>query len=214
MTVCTTLFNGAVSICRWAVVLVAVTAVWVPAMAERPTEGQMIVDFREIELQWRTIDDAVMGGVSQSGMAITDGVATFSGVVSLANNGGFASVRSLPAGHDLSRFDGVLLRARGDGHRYGFRLRTTDAFDGVSYQAEIEPEAGEWREVVIPFKDFEPVFRGRRVPSAPALDPSRVRTFGLIIAGKQAGPFRLDIQWIAGWVRQSRPQHGSDGGGG
>lgn len=193
-----------------AVAVMAVT----PAIAGGPPGAEMIADFQSSELGWQTIDDVVMGGASRSRLEIADGVATFSGAVSLENNGGFASVRSIPAEHDLSRFDGVVLKVRGDGHRYGFRLRTTNAFDGVSYQAEIEPPAEEWSEVVIPFEDFEPVFRGRRVASAPALEPANVRTMGLIIAGKQAGPFRLDIQWIAGWVREPRSGHGSDGVGG
>ena len=151
------------------------------------------------EQEWRTIDDVVMGGVSRSAIAVADGFITFSGVVSLENNGGFASVRSLPADHDLGEFDGLVLRLRGDGNRYALRLRTTDRFDGPSYQAMIEPDAGEWSELVVRFGEFEPVYRGRPVPGYQALDPSRVKTFGFLISGKQEGEFRLDIDWIRGW---------------
>jgi monofunctional biosynthetic peptidoglycan transglycosylase len=93
---------------------------------------------------------------------------------------------------------------KGDGKRYGVRLRTTAAFDGVSYQTVIQPEAGEWREITLPFTGFQPVFRGRRVPDAPPLDRSRVKTLGLIIAEKQAGPFRLEIEWIRGVAKSSQ----------
>jgi monofunctional biosynthetic peptidoglycan transglycosylase len=160
---------------------------------------QMIIDFSAGARAWRSIDDVVMGGLSSSGMVLEDGVAVFRGEVSLENNGGFASVRSEPQDHDLSAFDGVVLRVRGDGKGYRFRLRTTRAFDGVSYQAPLEPAAGTWQEVTIPFSAFEPVFRGRRVPDHPPLDPARVQTFGLLIADRQAGPFRLEVEWIRGY---------------
>jgi NADH dehydrogenase [ubiquinone] 1 alpha subcomplex assembly factor 1 len=167
-----------------------------------PDEGgsqEMIFNFNSGAEPWRSIDDVVMGGVSRSTMAIEDGIAVFRGVVSLENNGGFASVRSEPANYDLSAFDGLVLRVRGDGKRYGVRLRTTASFDGPSYQAMIEPAPGDWQEIEVPFRDFEPVFRGRQVPGHPALDPSQVKTIGLLIAGRQAGSFQLEVAWIAGF---------------
>jgi NADH dehydrogenase [ubiquinone] 1 alpha subcomplex assembly factor 1 len=46
---------------------------------------------------WRGIDDRVMGGVSRSRLRYDRaGHAVFEGEVSLAQNGGFASVRSSP----------------------------------------------------------------------------------------------------------------------
>jgi monofunctional biosynthetic peptidoglycan transglycosylase len=164
-----------------------------------------IFDFSSESQAWPSIDDAVMGGVSSSEMSVERGVASFRGTVSFDNNGGFASVRSRPERHDLGAFDGLILEVRGDGKRYGFRLRTDATFDGVSYQADLNPPAGEWVEAVLLFRDFEPVYRGRRVPDHPPLDPSRVTTFGLIIA-RQEGPFRLDIAGIRGF------RIGNDGG--
>ncbi len=167
------------------------------ALAAGLTGGPVIVDFSEHDSGWPSIDDTVMGGVSASRMDIIDGVAVFSGTVSFENNGGFASVRSRPSPRDLSEFRGVVLTVRGDGRRYGFRLRTDASFDGVSYQARLEPPAGEWVDVTIPFADFVPVFRGRRVEGHPPLDPSRVATMGFMIS-RQEGPFRLEIRSIHG----------------
>jgi monofunctional biosynthetic peptidoglycan transglycosylase len=165
-------------------------------------EQDMIIDFGAGAQSWRSIDDVVMGGVSSSEMVVEDGVAVFHGDVSLENNGGFASVRSEPRDHDFSAFDGLVLRVRGDGKRYKIRLRTTPAFDGPSYQATIQPAPDEWQEVRVPFSDFEPVFRGRKLRSEPPLDPGQVKTVGLLIADKQAGPFRLEIEWIAGYTER------------
>lgn len=159
----------------------------------------VIFDFAADAEAWPSIDDGVMGGVSSSAMVIEGGVASFRGEVSFANNGGFASLRSRPQARDLSACEGLVLRVRGDGRRYGLRLRTDAAFDGVSYQAELQPPAGEWVEVALPFTAFDPVFRGRRVADHPPLDPARVTTFGLIIA-RQEGPFRLDVANISGFL--------------
>jgi hypothetical protein len=128
-------------------------------------------------------------------MSAGDGYATFQGTVSFENNGGFSSVRSPIVVHDLSMFEGLIIRVRGDGKRYGFRLKTDATFDGVSYQVQIEPPAGEWTEISAPFTDFIPVYRGRAVRDHPPLDSSRIATFGLIIS-RQEGPFRIDIESV------------------
>jgi NADH dehydrogenase [ubiquinone] 1 alpha subcomplex assembly factor 1 len=167
--------------------------------AEGPGPGDAIVIFDfSVSTAWSSIDDVVMGGVSRSEMVTENGVAVFRGVLSLENSGGFASVRSRPAGHDLSGFAALTLRVRGDGKRYKLRLRTTDAFDGVSWEAPLETNGRDWEDVVVPLDAFRPTFRGRLVRDHPPLDPARVRTFGLMIADRQEGPFRLEIASIVG----------------
>jgi monofunctional biosynthetic peptidoglycan transglycosylase len=155
-----------------------------------------VFGFEEGAEPWRNIDDAVMGGVSRSTMTGGSGTALFEGVVSLENNGGFASVRSRPANHALAGFDGVVVRMKGDGKTYAVRLRTSAAFDGVSYQSLVDTVPGEWIERRLPFSAFRPVFRGRPVPGSQPLEPAEIRTFGLLISGEQEGPFRLELDWI------------------
>src|SRR5512145_2802076 len=54
-------------------------------------------DSPESVRDWSPVDDAVMGGVSRSRLRFdSGGHAVFEGAVSLANNGGFASVRTAP----------------------------------------------------------------------------------------------------------------------
>jgi monofunctional biosynthetic peptidoglycan transglycosylase len=159
-----------------------------------------VFDFSAGAEPWRNIDDTVMGGRSASEMRIEKGRAVFAGNVSLANGGGFASVRSLPSDHDLAGHHGVMIRVRGDGKTYGLRIKTDRGFDGVSYQAPLAPGDGEWKVVRIPFDEFQPVFRGRPVPGHPALDPASIKSFGLIISGKQEGPFRIEIDRITAYA--------------
>jgi len=60
----------------------------------------MLFDFDKPDAakQWQTVNDAVMGGVSDGRFKINeDKKMEFYGILSLENNGGFASVRSKPA---------------------------------------------------------------------------------------------------------------------
>jgi len=145
---------------------------------------------------WHGIGDPVMGGVSRGEMTVSGQTGVFTGVVSLEHGGGFASVRSSDSRYELAAFDGLVVRARGDGKRYGLRLRTATAFDGVNYQADFEPD-GAWRDFWFAFRDFRPLFRGRPVTPHPPLDTAGIRSFGLIIANRQAGAFRLELASIA-----------------
>lgn len=147
---------------------------------------------------WEAVDDRVMGGVSRSRVRHDPaGHAVFEGTLSLAQGGGFASVRApvaLPT--DAAGASDWLLEVRGDGRRYKFTLRTSATFDAVSWQASFDAPAGDWRTVRLATADFVPTFRGRRV-DAPPLDPVQVRTLGLMLADRHAGPFALALRRIA-----------------
>jgi NADH dehydrogenase [ubiquinone] 1 alpha subcomplex assembly factor 1 len=67
----------------------------------------------------------------------------------------------------------------------------------LNYQASFAPDTHDWQTLRLPLRTFRASFRGRDVPSAPALEPARIRQVGLMIAGRQAGPFALDIRRIS-----------------
>jgi len=146
---------------------------------------------------WPATNDGVMGGLSQGRSEVTrDGLLRFSGNVSLENNGGFSSIRSVPAERDLSAYDGLLVRVRGDGKRYALTLQTDVRIRAGSYRIKFDTKADEWLEVFIPFADFRATSFGVELPNAPPLDPRKIRSFGFLISDKQAGPFALDVDWI------------------
>lgn len=157
-----------------------------------------LIDFQQPEEapRWHAINDAVMGGVSRGGLHAEDGVGVFDGETSLANNGGFASVRREPQAMDLGAASGMILCVRGDGRRYQLRLYTDQLPEGAAYRALFQPPAGEWQRVTLPWQAFEAVFRGRRLEDAPPLDPGAIRQLGLLIADRTAGPFRLAVAWL------------------
>ncbi|MDH4232654.1 MAG: CIA30 family protein [Nitrospirota bacterium] len=163
---------------------------------------KLIIDFKDpVENgQWERVNDAVMGGISESRLLIQGGTALFEGEVSLENYGGFASIRSLPRDFGLEGYDGLIARVRGDGKSYRLRLRTDDEYEGIAYQGVFETKPGEWLSVQLPFSGFVPVFRGRVVPGAPALSPGRIRRVGFMIADRQEGLFRLEIEGVEAYA--------------
>jgi monofunctional biosynthetic peptidoglycan transglycosylase len=147
--------------------------------------------------RWVRVNDGVMGGLSQSELVFTPGgTAVFQGNVSLENYGGFASVRTHPYPYQIGGYEGVALRVRGDGHRYQLRFRTDANYDGMAYQASFATVPDEWRVIRVRFADCTPTFRGRQVPNASPLDSHRIQQIGFLIADKQRGPFRLEVDWI------------------
>ena len=157
-----------------------------------------LFDFTRADIDvsgWRTINDTVMGGVSESTFVSTADGAAFQGTVSLERGGGFASVRAPEGTYGLSGATGLRLRVRGDGQRYKFTMYTHSG-GRVSYRVPFEAPTS-WTDLSLSFEDLVAYRRGRHVPGAPPFDPSRVRTLGVLIGDKQAGPFRLDLQRIA-----------------
>jgi monofunctional biosynthetic peptidoglycan transglycosylase len=120
----------------------------------------------------------------------------FTGVLSLENNGGFASIRSQWTDYNLGAFDGIALRVRGDGNSYRFRIRSQETGPDIAYTTLFETEAGTWQEIYIPFSEMVPLYRGYVVNAAGPLNPESIRSFGLMLADKQTGEFSLEVDWI------------------
>jgi len=154
------------------------------------------VDAAEAE-QWLIVNDNVMGGMSKGEASPTeDSCLLFSGSISLENNGGFASIRSQPADFDLSGFQGIRIRVKGDGRTYQFRIRTDRNLDGIAFKHEFETVENAWIEVELPFASFVPTFRGRILRDAQPLNANDIRQLGFLLADKKSGPFNLVVDEI------------------
>ena len=144
------------------------------------------------------IDDVVMGGVSSSRLVqAAPGIAAFQGTVSLENRGGFASVRTKPREWNTTGAKEFVLRLRGDGKRYRFNVRTPTGPDAFRYEASLDVPDGTWSEVEVPIASLRGKAFGQSVPFAGSPDPARIQSLGFMISDRQAGPFRLEIDWIA-----------------
>ncbi|KAG5029525.1 hypothetical protein JHK87_013039 [Glycine soja] len=171
------------------------------------------------QLPWGALDDVVMGGVSESTFQIDpsggeNGVPTgiFKGVVSTANNGGFTSIRTknFSEPENLSAYDGLEFRLKGDGRRYKIIVRTSSDWDALGYTAGFDTEKGKWQSIRVPFSSLRPVFRARTVSDAPPFDPSIQNSLQLMFSkfeydGKLnetfvEGPFELPVSSIHAYI--------------
>lgn len=143
--------------------------------------------------KWSVVNDTVMGGVSSSSLSSTHHGMRFTGVLSLENNGGFASVRRFGGRLQLSGTLPLKLTVKGDGRTYQLRLRTGWETNSVAYAASFETIKGEPLTHSFVAEDFTPVWRGRRVQGAPPLRFAEVLQPGFMLADKTPGEFSLEI---------------------
>ncbi|XP_058200165.1 protein HIGH CHLOROPHYLL FLUORESCENCE PHENOTYPE 173, chloroplastic isoform X6 [Rhododendron vialii] len=172
------------------------------------------------ELAWGALDDVVMGGVSESSFQVdpTGGenggpTGLFKGVVSTANNGGFSSIRTrnFPVPEDLSAYDGLELRLKGDGRRYKLIVRTSSDWDTIGYTLSFDTVEGQWQSVRLPFSSLRPIFRARTVSDAPPFDPSNILSLQLMFSKFEydgelnptfvEGAFQLPVSSIRSYIK-------------
>ncbi len=187
-----------------------------------PSPEFMLFDFRQpgdrLKDFWGAVDDVVMGGVSQSQLQLRDGQAIFTGQVSTANNGGFASVRSRNWSPpiDLSEYDGFELQITGDGKRYKLISRCEGQWDGLSYCYSFNTLNNEPQTIRIPFNQLIPVFRAKTVPERGKFDARSVYSLQLMHSKFEydgalnptfsPGLFYLAIKTLRAYAQAPRPQ--------
>lgn len=171
------------------------------------------------KVAWGALDDVVMGGVSESELVITQGggesggpAGVFRGTVRTENSGGFTSVRTknFEPALDMSPYEGLALRLKGNGLRYKLILRTDPNWDGIAYCKSFDTVDGEWQTIQLPFSEFFPVFRAKTLKDGEPLDPSKISSVQLMLSkfeydgqlspAFKAGPFQLPIQSIRAYM--------------
>lgn len=146
---------------------------------------------------WQTVNDGVMGGVSEGKFRITDKkTLEFLGTLSLENNGCFASVRTRAKKLGLEKGDTVVAKVRGDGREYTLNLYLNKPLVAFSYRATVQTKKDEWIEVKVPLDNFEATSFGRVVKDAGAVKPEEVNALGFMVSDKKAGPFKLEVESI------------------
>ena len=120
--------------------------------------------------EWQTVNDGVMGGLSEGKFKITDQkTLEFSGNLSLKNNGGFASVRTKSKKLTLDSGDTIVALVRGDGREYSLNLYLNKPRIAFSYRALVQTKKNEWIEIKVPLTRFEATSFGRVVKDAGAV---------------------------------------------
>lgn len=164
--------------------------------ADEPIRYLYKFDQADVGNDWKTVNDGVMGGISDGRFKITqEGALDFFGSLSLENNGGFASVRTRKAKLDFQSGDILVARVRGDGRQYAWNLYVPSWRIAFAWRAFFNTKKDEWVEIRTPLAAFRATSFGREMKNR-RLDPAKVNGLGIILADKQAGPFQLEVDWI------------------
>ncbi|WP_154224613.1 CIA30 family protein [Marinicella rhabdoformis] len=154
-------------------------------------------EFKNLNEQYYgVVNDSVMGGRSVSQLRVGQDAAVFNGVVSLKNNGGFASVRMIWPFSDKVSGQFIKLKVLGDGKVYQLRLRTDRGFDGAAYAQSFKTVAGKTQTFTFSVSEFVPTYRGRVLRNMPELNLRNVTQFGIMMTDKQVGDFELSLHKI------------------
>lgn len=156
-------------------------------------------------LRWNVVNDRVMGGVSDSTVRTQAGVVDFSGYVTTASNGGFATARGESASViNLSGCRGIAFEAKGDNVRFEFGIRTGRGWRGDQYEADFTPNPTVWTRYEMNFNDFDLNQMGFNLGGQ--LNPASIYGFGLkrsaFLNGLQKDPsfkpsnFKLQVRGV------------------
>ena len=117
---------------------------------------------------------------------------------------------------NLSGYEGIEIKVKGDGKRYKFILRTETSWDGVGYCYSFETQADTWINVKIPFTELTPVFRAKTVKDAPKIDARRICSVQLMLSKFEydgelnpnfsAGAISLEVETIKAYGGENLPQ--------
>jgi len=156
----------------------------------------IIFDFNKdsVSTSWKIVDDTVMGGRSGGNFYINEeGNGVFEGYVSLENNGGFSSVRHTFESKTVANYSKVLIKLKGDGKRYQFRIKSNKN-DRHAYISYFETTK-DWQSIEISLLDMYPTFRGRKL-DMDNFPCENLEEIAFLIANKEAENFKLEIDSI------------------
>jgi len=141
---------------------------------------------------WVVVNDDVMGGRSRASLELTgEGSVSFSGQVSLENNGGFSSVRYNTGKVNVDGRTTLAIHLKGDGKKYQVRVREKSN-DYFSYIATFST-SGEWETIEVPLQEMYPSFRGRKLDRSD-FEGNSIVELTFLIGNKKAESFTLELQ--------------------
>lgn len=147
--------------------------------------------------RWGVTNDTVMGGRSEGKARLTRNSVSYSGRISLENNGGFSSFKSPYARIDLSDYEYLEMRVKSKGSRFAFTLEMSTRFYRPYYKQLVETKSEEWETIKLKMSDFK-LYRMSRTNGQQLTkeDAARLIRIGFISDDKREIDFDLEIDYI------------------
>jgi monofunctional biosynthetic peptidoglycan transglycosylase len=160
-----------------------------------------IIDFGNLDgknQDWAILSDNVMGGITKSNLEYTNDAVILSGNISLANYGGFSSIKTKFKNFDLSNYKGIKIRYKSSNQKFVFTLEDSKYWMEPYYKNAFSTNKNDsWEEAMIYFKDFKEMVIGQATGNMMPLEnlKNMVR-LGIMTAEKKEGPFTLEVDYI------------------
>lgn len=158
-------------------------------------QSETDIDFTD-DANWYIVNDGVMGGLSKGNEEIENGKLTFSGTISLENNGGFSWVKSDGWSADLSGYEKVTITYKTDDRGYDLTFETPSANNIALFQKRLPNTDGKWRTQELNLSDFEYTIFGQKNGKT-FTNRDEVIHVGIILADKRSGAFKMQVEEIS-----------------
>ena len=160
-----------------------------------------IIDFgnlAEKNQDWVLLSDNVMGGITKSTIEYSNDAVLLTGDISLANYGGFASIKTKYQRFDLSNYNGIKIRYRSANQKFFFTLEDNKYWAKPYYKNAFSSNKNDtWEEAIIYFKDFNEMIIGQPTGNVMPLESlKKTVRLGIMTAEKKEGPFSLEVDYI------------------
>lgn len=155
---------------------------------------EIVIFNKDNTLEWRVINDTVMGGESSSSVILNEEKhLLFTGQVSTENNGGFAMVRTMTNVKLNESNKRIVLKLKGDGKQYQLRLKSSEN-QRYWYVHNFKTNTKE-EEIILQLADFYPSYRGRKLNKKNFSD-FKIKEMAILIGNKKNEKFSLEIESI------------------
>ncbi|KAF2897645.1 hypothetical protein ILUMI_08530 [Ignelater luminosus] len=174
----------------------------------------LIVDFNNNDnvTEWREQSDTLTkSGMSKAALVLLEtGLSRravfFTLLNAQPNGGGFAGVET-DMQLNLSNYNSIALRVRGQGKNKGYKFilkhKSGKNEDRLEYCHLFEVPFGDYTVVKLPLKQFKPYFKNKLVNQTEPLKLNEITSIGLRMYGsdpssqkKQSGVSSLEMDWI------------------
>lgn len=150
-----------------------------------------------METRFQVINDGVMGGRSQSRIEFLGNHRyRFWGDVSLENQGGFASCRTVGPISFPGKGEDLQISVFPDERIYTVNLYPMMGPMAFSWRAPITAANGLWTRLQLREEDFLPTQFGRVLGASQSGIFGLTGAWGIMISDKRSGPFEISFEWI------------------